>query len=153
MAVGTVRVALRTVKERDVATMRRQTMAFNAIRLFILLISVSMWKRERELWMRPRTLEGWRNEVLPETVQHQKNLQYLSANVRPFWRWNDWGRSRREENELNRKRRRPKATATASFRLLTALSLLLIMAGDVELNPGPLFTGKTLSFSICKILQ
>ena len=32
----------------------------------------------RELWMRPRTLEGWGNEVLPETVQHQKNLQYLS---------------------------------------------------------------------------
>ena len=98
----------------------------------------------RELWMRPRTLEGWGNEVLPETVQHQKNLQYLSANVRPFWRWNDLGRSRREEKELIRKRRRPKAEATATFRLLTALSLLLIMAGDVELNPGPLFSGKTL---------
>ena len=101
-----------------------------------------MWKRERELWMRPRTLEGWGNEVLPETVQHQKNLLYLSANVRPFWRWNDWGRSRREEKGLNRKRKRPKATAMSSFRLLTALSLLLIMAGDVELNPGPLGDGK-----------
>ena len=94
--------------------------------------------------MRPRTLEGWENEVLPETVQHQKNLQYLSATVRPFWRWNDWRKSRREEKELNRKRRRPKSASTTSFRLLTALSLLLIMAGDVELNPGPLFTGKTL---------
>ena len=99
--------------------------------------------RGRELWMRPRTLEGrWGNEVLPETVQHQKNLQYLSANIRPFWRWNNWGRSRREEKELNRKRRRPKAKATATFRLLTALSLLLIIAGDVELNPGPLGDGK-----------
>ena len=99
--------------------------------------------------MRPRTLEGWGNEVLPETVQDQKNLQYLSANVRPFWRWNDWGRSRREEKERTRKRRRPKAIATASFRLLTALSLLLIMAGDVELNPGPLF-GKSYSFELEK---
>ena len=96
--------------------------------------------------MRPRTLEGWGNEVLPETVQDQKNLQYLSANVRPFWRWNDWGRSRREEKGRTRisKRSRPKSSSTATFRLLTALSLLLIIAGDVELNPGPLFTGKTL---------
>ena len=99
--------------------------------------------------MRPRTLEGWRNKILPETVQHQKNLQYLCANVRPFWRWNDWGRSRREEKRLNRKRRRPKAKATATFRLLTALSLLLIMAGDVELNPGPLGDGKDPSFHQC----
>ena len=93
--------------------------------------------------MRPRRLEGWGDEDLPETVQHQKNLQYLSANVRNSQRCDEW------EQRLKGKTKRLKGMVTTNFRLLTALSLLLIIAGDVELNPGPIGDGKRASNCIC----
>ena len=37
---------------------------------------------------------------------------------------------------------------TTNFRLLTVLSLLLIIAGDVELNPGPIGDGKRASIIV-----
>ena len=73
----------------------------------------------------------------------KKKLQYLSANVRNSQRCDEW------EQRLKGKTKRLKGMVTTNIRLLTALSLLLIIAGDVELNPGPIGDGKRASNCIC----